>query len=191
MKILLLLILLSTSPDKDIIKLTDKVVKLKGELIQTQQKLIKMKKVEKVMEFYTNAGTFKKWNLSAEYIELWFDMAEKYKHLAGKGTINMTDYMVALIHAESNGVAAVVCREKDGTLSYGIVQINVKCIKEIETELNVLYPELRWRDIRTDVEKNIAGRFLWIHHRKERGWSWAMPDNSNGWKLYEILKTVK
>ena len=191
MKILLLVLLLGVSPDREIINLTNKVVELKRELSQTQHNLLKMKKVERVITFYTNSGTFKHWGLLAEYIELWFTVADKYKYLAGReGNINMSDYMVALIHAESNGIADIVVKEKDGTYSYGITQINVKCIKEIETELNKLCPELRWRDIRTDIEKNIAGRFLWVHHRRERGWSWAMPDTSNGWKLYAQLKSV-
>lgn len=189
---LILPLMYGTSPvEKQLIKTTDKVVELKQELNKAQYELLKQKKVDRVVKYYKQAGTFEKWGLSREYIMDWFDYSEKWKFLSGGGeSFDMVDLMVGIIHNETNGINKEA-KEKNGTYSWGITHINDACITRIEKELNEQYPEFKGRSIKYDVEKNIAGRFLWIKHRKESKLSWALMGPKTGWYLYWILSTIK
>lgn len=169
---------------------TDQLIQTKKELAKTQHLLLIQKKIDCVVNYYKKAGTFDKWKLSRESISDWFLYCDKWKFIAGEDNKqDMTDVMIGIIHNESNGNTTIAFKEKNGTYSYGITQLNDCVVEIIEKELNELYPELKQKNIKTDMEKNIAGRYLWIKHRKEKGHSWALMNN--GWTLYWFLSQVR
>lgn len=150
------------------------------------------KKVEAVVNYYTSKNTAVLRDITKKRVGEWFKYCEKWKHLAGKEyNINMTDCMIATIHHETDGRWWFIKKEHDGTKSYGITQLNTKVIFYIEEILDKRFPEFIGRDIRIDTEKNIAGRFLWIAHRREVGKGWAYLSDDRGWVLYAILRTIK
>jgi len=182
---------IQTKSTETLKKETQRVIQLKGLLENAQRQLLIQKKADRVVKFYRDAGTFEKWKLSKEYILTWFIYADRWKFLAGKeDKIDLCDFMISAIHGETNGDAKVKKLEWDKTYSYGITQINDRCIKRIEAELNEKYPELKKKDIRTDVEKNIAGRYLWIKYRKDDSKSWALMSDS-AWTLKWFLGQVR
>ena len=171
---------------------TVRVVQLKSQLQELQRILLIQKKADCVINYYKKAGTLNIWWwINRDYVLEWFSYCDKWKFLAGevKDVSDMTDFMIGIIHNESNGDKNCKTLEWNKTYSYGITQINDTCIKTIDKELNEKYPELKNKDIKTDVEKNIAGRYLWIKHRKDMGHSWALMNN--GWTLYWYLSQVK
>jgi hypothetical protein len=142
--------------------------------------------------FYRDAGTLYVWKwITPELIKRTRLYCEKWKHLSGTNetTIDLVEFMQGVIHNESNYDEKAEFKEADGTISYGITMLNDNRKGSIEDIAKRLPPELKGRNIRKDAEANIAGRYIWIKIRKERGQAWAIM--RNGWTLYAILRAVK
>jgi len=170
-------------PDKQIVKLTDK-------LIQLEHELLIQKKADRFCKFYLDHGSFYSWNWSKERVLQYAKLIDKYKHLAGKqGSIDLFDFNMARIHSESDGRWSKRTVEPDKTISYGLFQLNDTYIWELEKQANKLYPNLKDKDVRTDAEKNIVCGMLWIKHKKEINQRWAIL-RPTAWDLFDELRKV-
>jgi hypothetical protein len=168
--------------EQEMYRIQAKVSDLKLQLQQEKQ-------IQATIDYYNKVKTLEHWKLNKNKIKVWFNCTEWQKLAGEEKNIDLTCWMIALIHKESNGNAKIVFREKDGTLSYGITQINITCLRKIEKYLDKNYPEFIGRDIRTDIEKNIAGRYYWIKLRKQYGKNWKYLGNAQ--PLYNTLQKVK
>ena len=156
---------------------------------------LREKQIDEVVAHYKRWKTFNTYGLSRPYIASWFVFADRWKYLAGKeGDIPLTEFMVgACIGSETNGdKKQFKVLEPDGSVSYGIANLNSSVLNHIDAILYKECPDLRNKDIKTDVEKSIAGKFVWIRIYKQEGKPWAQSGvNKWGWMLFDILRKTK
>ena len=175
---------LPIQPDRQIVKLTDELTALKHELIER-------KKMDVFCRFYQEKGSWNSWKWSRAKVEYIGKCINKYKHLAGKeGKVKIYSFSFSRTHSESDGREYLIVKEPDGTLSYGIWQMNSTCIFMIEQIINKKFPELRYKDARFDIEKNIACGMYWIQFKKDIGQEWAILRPS-AWDMYDLMEKVK
>lgn len=97
--------------------------------------------------------------------------------------IDMPLFMFCVSADETNYVPEAVAGNKDYTSDIGITQINEVCHPEIEKFMPDDLKARPW----TDVEKNIAGRYIWIRNRIYAGQRWDIMTRKRGWALYEKI----
>ena len=170
---------------------TDEIKHLKFQLAKVEDQYGDLKVVTATLEYYRRAGTLQKWNwLNKEYLLRVWGYCEKWAYLAGEdnSNIDMPKFMMGVCHNESNfSHFPFMHHNADGSDDFGITQINSKCLALAKLLPAILYS----RDVKTDVEANIALRYLWIKDRKRMGMTWALMKPATGWALYAELKKVK
>lgn len=134
------------------------------------------------------------WNLCEAYAEVVNDgrflinvdrsAAFKLNALRKIKRTDMPLFMFAVCADETNYDPKAIAWNKNGTYDIGITQINQENHKHIEPQLPKELQGRAW----TDLEKNIAGRYLWIIHRIRSGQSWDIMTDKRGWKFYRRLK---
>ena len=130
--------------------------------------------------------------LKPEIILSVIEYCYKWQWLAGKindTNINLPLFMIGVCVNESNFNAK--CRNPDpnfdGTYDHGVTQINDVCLPLAKQ----LPAELKGRNVKTDMEANIACRYIWIAQRIKEKREWALMDVKRGWKAYGYLTREK
>ena len=113
------------------------------------------------------------------------DIPEKQKQLEREKicNLNIPLFMFSVCSDETNFNPNAIAYNKDGSFDIGITQINEECVDSIEKQLTPDLREQHW----TDLDKNIAGRYIWIMDRIKMGMKWDIMTEERGWKFYHRL----
>jgi hypothetical protein len=99
-------------------------------------------------------------------------------------SIDIPLFMFCLCSDESGFQPDAIHINKNKSQDSGITQINQTCQSEITARMQITdFKDRPW----TDMEKNIAGRYIWIMMRAKDGMAWKQMTKRRGWKLYKLI----
>lgn len=144
------------------------------------------KLVLETVHFLTEGAVQSRW-ADPNHIRNVIDVCKKYEYLGSKVGHQYSNWKFIFSRCLATGLDPNFHCDNDGNGKYdnGLADLNDVCLEEIEKELPKELQRRSWYNI----EKSVAGLYVWINqkHRAKLAWAYLNPEQ---WKYYARIATL-